>query len=402
MVCASIRVLEALVGLSKPNVGVVLNEPVQSIASGGLNGPARSEVARGPGGRIQFVLVEALVALYARRFMEPSMTLSNCLVDRSLNDLEATKARSQSACDSQKELANGVILWRVIYCEHVHAIPIGKLYVKKVETFTYEETWTIASEPSGSVALGLDDCEEKLRHYTGDMIWTLCCGWIFKDAMLMKAHQTYRIYRTKFRISGFRVFRGKHNISSIWFDLPLNPRIESFNQGADALVDTPYSVGSALISFVTPRASTLEQQPHKHCFTDSTSPNNASKNTRKNRQNQLQIEHVKQNKVRESRIIRFGWLDPISINKLVTDIPATTGANFGQEVVCYESPRPSMGIHRFVFVLFRQLGRQTVYPPGWRQNFNTRDFAELYNLGSPVAAVYFNCQRESGSGGRRR
>ncbi|KAL8130659.1 hypothetical protein V2J09_019814 [Rumex salicifolius] len=87
---------------------------------------------------------------------------------------------------------------------------------------------------------------------------------------------------------------------------------------------------------------------------------------------------------------------------LVTDIPATTGASFGQEVVCYESPRPSMGIHRFIFVLFRQLGRQTVYAPGWRQNFITRDFAELYNLGSPVAAVYFNCQREGGSGGRSR
>ncbi|KAG8390711.1 hypothetical protein BUALT_Bualt01G0111900 [Buddleja alternifolia] len=87
---------------------------------------------------------------------------------------------------------------------------------------------------------------------------------------------------------------------------------------------------------------------------------------------------------------------------LVTDIPATTGVPFGQEIVCYESPRPWMGIHRFVFVLFRQLGRQTVYAPGWRQNFNTRDFAELYNLGSPVAAVYFNCQRESGTGGRRR
>nr|ABN46890.1 flowering locus T-like protein [Vitis labrusca x Vitis vinifera] len=86
---------------------------------------------------------------------------------------------------------------------------------------------------------------------------------------------------------------------------------------------------------------------------------------------------------------------------LVTDIPATTGANFGQEIVCYESPRPTAGIHCFVFVLFRQLGRQTVYAPGWRQNFNTRDFAELYNLGLPVAAVYFNCQREGGSGGRR-
>uniref|UniRef100_A0A7N0RAW2 Flowering locus T n=1 Tax=Kalanchoe fedtschenkoi TaxID=63787 RepID=A0A7N0RAW2_KALFE len=86
---------------------------------------------------------------------------------------------------------------------------------------------------------------------------------------------------------------------------------------------------------------------------------------------------------------------------LVTDIPATTGAGFGQEVVCYESPRPTAGIHRFVFVLYRQLGRQTVYAPRWRQNFRARDFAELYNLGSPVAALYFNCQRESGSGGRR-
>ncbi|KAK7315662.1 hypothetical protein VNO77_34228 [Canavalia gladiata] len=86
---------------------------------------------------------------------------------------------------------------------------------------------------------------------------------------------------------------------------------------------------------------------------------------------------------------------------LVTDIPATTGPNFGHEVVTYESPRPLMGIHRIVFVLFRQLGRETVYAPGWRQNFNTREFAELYNLGLPVASVYFNIQRESGTGGRR-
>ncbi|XP_051131992.1 protein RICE FLOWERING LOCUS T 1-like [Andrographis paniculata] len=86
---------------------------------------------------------------------------------------------------------------------------------------------------------------------------------------------------------------------------------------------------------------------------------------------------------------------------LVTDIPGGTDATYGNEVVCYEMPRPSMGIHRMVFLLFQQLGRQTVYPPGWRQNFITRDFAELYNLGSPVAAVYYNCQRERGTGGRR-
>ncbi|XP_057720048.1 protein FLOWERING LOCUS T-like [Arachis stenosperma] len=85
---------------------------------------------------------------------------------------------------------------------------------------------------------------------------------------------------------------------------------------------------------------------------------------------------------------------------LVTDIPATTGVNFGNVIVNYEKPLPTMGIHRFVFVLFRQPGRQTVYAPGWRQNFNTREFAELYNLNSPAAALFFNCQRESGSGGR--
>ncbi|XP_062097154.1 protein VERNALIZATION 3-like [Humulus lupulus] len=87
-------------------------------------------------------------------------------------------------------------------------------------------------------------------------------------------------------------------------------------------------------------------------------------------------------------------------NWLVTNIPATTGAGFGQ-VMCYESPQPTVGIHRYVFVLFWQLGRQTVYTPGWRHNFNTRDFAKIYNLGLPIVAVYFNCQKEINYGGRR-
>ncbi|XP_073221796.1 protein VERNALIZATION 3 isoform X2 [Cicer arietinum] len=85
---------------------------------------------------------------------------------------------------------------------------------------------------------------------------------------------------------------------------------------------------------------------------------------------------------------------------LVTDIPSTAGASFGNEVVCYEKPRPNLGIHRYVFVLFRQQCQQVVFAPGWRQNFNTREFAELYDLELPVAAVFFNCQRETGSGGR--
>ncbi|KAJ0079270.1 hypothetical protein Patl1_23952 [Pistacia atlantica] len=80
---------------------------------------------------------------------------------------------------------------------------------------------------------------------------------------------------------------------------------------------------------------------------------------------------------------------------LVTDIPETTEATYGKEIVEYESPKPKVGIHRFVFVLFRQPRNQTVYAPGWRQNFITREFAELYNFGSPLAAVFFNCQKET-------
>ncbi|XP_021775552.1 protein HEADING DATE 3A-like [Chenopodium quinoa] len=85
---------------------------------------------------------------------------------------------------------------------------------------------------------------------------------------------------------------------------------------------------------------------------------------------------------------------------LVTDIPGNSEASLGQEVVPYESPQPSIGIHRMVFVLLQQRGQQTVYPPGWRQNFNTRDFAEVYDL-TPVAAVYFNCRREGDLGGSK-
>ncbi|KAH7651392.1 Phosphatidylethanolamine-binding protein [Dioscorea alata] len=86
---------------------------------------------------------------------------------------------------------------------------------------------------------------------------------------------------------------------------------------------------------------------------------------------------------------------------LVTDIPAADGLDFGRELICYERPSPTFGIHRIVFILFRQLGRDTVFAPVMRHNFITRNFAQQYNLGSPIAAMYFNCQRETGSGGRR-
>ncbi|XP_039122741.1 CEN-like protein 1 [Dioscorea cayenensis subsp. rotundata] len=85
---------------------------------------------------------------------------------------------------------------------------------------------------------------------------------------------------------------------------------------------------------------------------------------------------------------------------LVTDIPGTTNASFGRELISYEAPEPSIGIHRFIFVLFKQQGRQTVGSPGSRHHFNTVKFSEENSLGVPVAAVYFNSQRETAS--RRR
>lgn len=73
----------------------------------------------------------------------------------------------------------------------------------------------------------------------------------------------------------------------------------------------------------------------------------------------------------------------------------------GKEVVSYEMPRPNIGIHRFVFLLFKQKRRNTVMStPRSRDKFNTRKFAEDNELGLPVAAVFFNCQRETAA--RRR
>ncbi|XP_073156061.1 protein CENTRORADIALIS-like isoform X2 [Henckelia pumila] len=81
---------------------------------------------------------------------------------------------------------------------------------------------------------------------------------------------------------------------------------------------------------------------------------------------------------------------------IVTDIPGTTDSSFGKEAVSYEMPRPNIGIHRFIFLLFKQKKRQSVMkPPVCRDGFNARKFAEENELGLPVAAVFFNCQRET-------
>lgn len=80
---------------------------------------------------------------------------------------------------------------------------------------------------------------------------------------------------------------------------------------------------------------------------------------------------------------------------LIMDIHST-----GREIVSYETPKPVIGIHRYVFLLFKQRARQSVRPPVSRDHFNTRIFSQENDLGSPVAVVYFNAQRENAS--RRR
>ncbi|EPS68884.1 hypothetical protein M569_05884, partial [Genlisea aurea] len=86
---------------------------------------------------------------------------------------------------------------------------------------------------------------------------------------------------------------------------------------------------------------------------------------------------------------------------LITDIPGTTSPIFGNEIVSYEPPQPTMGIHRLVLMLFRQQGRGTVNFSADRKNFNTKEFCRRNGISPPFAAAFYNCQGENGCGGRR-
>ncbi|KAH1218880.1 CEN-like protein 2 [Glycine max] len=72
---------------------------------------------------------------------------------------------------------------------------------------------------------------------------------------------------------------------------------------------------------------------------------------------------------------------------MVTDIPGTTDATFGNEVVEYEILRPNIGIHRSEGGVMKTATTRVL--------FNSRSFAEENELGPLVAAVFFNAQRET-------
>ncbi|KAG8075843.1 hypothetical protein GUJ93_ZPchr0006g45069 [Zizania palustris] len=82
---------------------------------------------------------------------------------------------------------------------------------------------------------------------------------------------------------------------------------------------------------------------------------------------------------------------------LVVNIPGGKDPSQGEVVVPYMGPKPPVGIHRYVLVLFQQKARVAAPAPdaeAARGRFSTRAFAERHDLGLPVAAMYFNAQKE--------
>ncbi|KAM5570444.1 protein MOTHER of FT and TFL1 [Rosa sericea] len=83
------------------------------------------------------------------------------------------------------------------------------------------------------------------------------------------------------------------------------------------------------------------------------------------------------------------------VHWIMADIPGGTNPIRGKEILPYVGPRPPVGIHRYILVLFQQKAPMgLVDQPPTRAHFNTRYFAAQLDLGLPVSTVYFNSQKE--------
>ncbi|KAK9824270.1 hypothetical protein WJX72_009084 [[Myrmecia] bisecta] len=74
---------------------------------------------------------------------------------------------------------------------------------------------------------------------------------------------------------------------------------------------------------------------------------------------------------------------------LVVNIPPSGDLSKGEEVVPYMGPAPPIGVHRYVFSVFRQPGNVKVSKAPSRAKFSTRGFAAEHTLGDPAAVLFF-------------
>nr|WGL40955.1 MFT2 [Chrysanthemum x morifolium] len=83
------------------------------------------------------------------------------------------------------------------------------------------------------------------------------------------------------------------------------------------------------------------------------------------------------------------------VSWIVTNIPGGSLTGRGTEFLEYNAPAPDIGVHRNIFVLYKQEGTlDGIETPASRTCFNARAFASKHNL-SPVGLAYYNVRKEA-------